>query len=1670
MASHVDNSALRQAPTSTELALLLRKITREIPIERVTNRLLAAVKSEALPPDIFAIYLTTVGSPAAVISALQQPFSRFVRHAAIKQFGWTFKRPDWELVWDEFGGTKGIIHLLSGISVLEVDYLCRVIGWAAPSPTDRSLLKQQRATELLKELLPQYRSENSQQSQEDRPLKYRYAHLLPACTTDFIKELIGDWDGGPFGWDPWPIRRIAQSHWPMLQDFVVATLKSRPDEESGGPDLIERFLPHLLHNIPPIAGHVKGFSAPMSFSLKVLRIIEQGNERYFDQNQFTSLLIMPLLRRALSRKTDLQALQEILDLALSYLQKHPKALSELRSWNEMSFFACVAKSWSTKSRAFEKHLIATIEFQSVGTADALPEIEETLKVIDRRDRFDLLRLIILHGAIWKADIDNDFDLRKLPIRQWPLSIFQSMSSKNANDFLLRLIRLKPEGDFLQLPKRAPSYSILGQPPLQDQHHGDPLLLSILLSCTEKNHGQDPRRSVERHQERSVKGRDQSLRAFHAKSACFYAIASGSLVLYDQVMMWSRRYVRDPLTLKEIYGCEAIMTKEGIALLSGIPRDLSHHEASDVRGLVTKGNKVLINILETAILTLDEPSFNSRDWDSARIIFRKIVAVRIEETCRLKNALRLTEESVYSVLWESTLDMLLKVEKLGLQKGHESLCFNDPMGPLSEGLVRGGLPGPRAFSIASYRFFDNLAKARNDIWMQHRPTVLSDCATLPSGWPRGLPIQALIASFTYGIQEHAAKTHTPYIFSRSAAIVFLKHNPIIDNISEDMRAAIGGFIDEYEAALRINILQQKPGNQQQDQASAIVSHFMSLCCNSDPETRDSRRLSYHEAVQTYKKVFQQARLGFRIAAIDQIDELCSKRYPMLPVNFPGSNSHERLEWNPIERISQPATLRQVPSTLLDYMIDAGHYRTRRTFAALHVSAITPGYTNVFATKKILRIKQEGRAVEEGTVVSALLFLESRLTPPIILTSAFPSMHDIRYPPLFLEQEFLEDSRMSVEMAQQALLHLRQKVPSTLLHALSENAIDALSNPALRSAESSSRNQTAYGLLRLLSQSDRLESAVKGVLTTLIDRPEASSWHRQLLTKSFLQRLSRPQAQLLLDSLTSSIHAKLDEQSRLREMKRETTHDQTTADSSSPTKPIIKITTIKSLAQFLNDSDVISTNASIQMLTDILLKSSHLDIQFAVIESMVSKLEMCKYDDDAEELEDQVFQAVEKCIPKMASFDECHVLEEEDWQLAEQAGDLPKVNVNGSFYEKSPMLSTLCSVPWSAELSTTQNVKLLDRVILPAISRSQANHGRWMGIFAKKFDLEHSHQLPALPIHPQVLSRLLETYFLNVPSWILGLNQNHALTNLNPSTWLVAFNKKLRNSPGLRDSNAVEHWRLLFDKGPDLIKGIYSHLSDFLKGKSRGYSDGETKRRDLIRQPYAQKCLVEQASALLWLQDPDFTRWNQFISCLGPPLNAHDSSDEKSAWLASSKTVLQQIIAMVDGLRGSKDLQRSPGRTKLLFFPSSFPLRLLLLDYPQLYPQSSVEDNVTRFSEQILKLLREVQNLGMAHREKLAEIAGAAVQTPREVKILVACSIGEVAKPDDSRDEEEIELATELADKLLQVTTLDGLEKEEVTALLKSWVQLEIEGVRMRGVRAARRLGLDIEDAEEQEVGQ
>src|SRR5277367_6223256 len=81
-------------------------------------------------------------------------------------------------------------------------------------------------------------------------------------------------------------------------------------------------------------------------------------------------------------------------------------------------------------------------------------------------------------------------------------------------------------------------------------------------------------AVDEQKRKASTSREQTDRAFFAKSALMWAIASGSPAFYGETIIWARRFVRDPVStvILEIYRHERTVA---VSCASDCPLDSFH---------------------------------------------------------------------------------------------------------------------------------------------------------------------------------------------------------------------------------------------------------------------------------------------------------------------------------------------------------------------------------------------------------------------------------------------------------------------------------------------------------------------------------------------------------------------------------------------------------------------------------------------------------------------------------------------------------------------------------------------------------------------------------------------------------------------------------------------------------------------------------------------------------------------------------------------------------------------------------------------------------------------------------------------------------------------------------------------------------------------------------------
>ena len=666
----MDNSTLLHMKPR-ELALHLRDESEKQSARTVSTYLLEAIELEILPPTVFDTFLTSVKSPCSLKDVLWQRHSKHIRYAAIQGFGKDLKGVKWEDAWQEVGGTEGLLDLFSSLSVLEVKKFCKAIGCCSGrSEVKTHVERQHRVTELVQCLMSPLYPSSPHKSKDERPLHRFYATMVSACTPDFVEGLLRQQSHPLLEW--LPKKMLVQHHYELLRRLVLGAISREGSMKDDAAQHVLDYIPLLLQFAPSLPVMEPRFSTSMSLAVAILETITAGKDARFPESIFIPALMTPLIRRLQAHRVDRTRVHHIFQLAAKYLRRHEQESAQL-SLGKGSLICYIITYWSCAPALFEGSLVEFIGLHRHGVPIDLTFF---LHVCKSR-RYDLLKIICLHSTNIRTDIESNDGLRSTTIEKWPIFIFQMLQRDHSLSLLEKLNRLKPDGNFLELRSDR---TILSQARSPGSMFGDPRLLLAILQPGKEGSGYEAQKTMlETLKSKASKSREQTDRGFFAKSAAFHAIASRSLELYDEVVQWTRRFLRDPMTVKTVYSPNATLTVEGIALLGGIPEDLVLWNTADICMRITKANSIMLNFLDLAVTSLREPSFYAPDWSGPLSLFQEVVVNRMSNASRLKSYFQLSEDEVYDILWAQTKEMLLRAEEIGLH--YEPLQFHSPHGPL-----------------------------------------------------------------------------------------------------------------------------------------------------------------------------------------------------------------------------------------------------------------------------------------------------------------------------------------------------------------------------------------------------------------------------------------------------------------------------------------------------------------------------------------------------------------------------------------------------------------------------------------------------------------------------------------------------------------------------------------------------------------------------------------------------------------------------------------------------------------------------------------------------------------------------------------------------------------------------------------------------------------------------
>lgn len=1603
----LDHRLLRELEHG-DLAQYLRSRQNESSEEHITAEIASTVRTGSVPPETYRLWLSIAKTAGPIASAIEQSFSVLVRSHAIKEFGKKMKSPSWESVWNALGKAEGILSLFGRLSVVDVKSFCKVLGRCGNAT--KIAKREESIEQLLRGLLRSMFPESILKSRDERPLDRYYIKMSPACSADFVRQLlekavyIKNWE--------FPVDQLTSSLSPLFREYAVQAIfenkRSRLD--------VWEYLPALVKRHPPLKADF-GFSASMSFSAEIIqRIVAQGRMSY-PPSSFLRLA-EPLIERAVRRKANYDRIAEIVALVLTYMESHNECHRDLASGNSR-FQHALTKLWSRRPDLFEKSLISVLKFSR--DVRNLSAYEQLASRIWKNKRYDLLQLYCLHVPRLIADIGNGTQLAALPKGIWEYDHFSSLPGERGLRLLERLINIQPEGDFLN---RSYGQGLCSYPASRGIGHPDPKLLLAQLKRLSRGPAgeEEATKLVDHHKTLSIRSRDQEDRSFHAKAALFHAIANGSLETYHKTLVWAQRFTRDPLTIKSLYSYGT--TREAVSLLA-LPTPIDDSlTVAVVQDYVSKANKILLTFLETACLALREPSFQAYDWRGSLSLFRSVVDARADGLGDLSKSASLSDSEMYDAVWPDTIQVLLEAENTGHRPGYEGIQFNQPGGPL--GFHVSSSQNYRVHHSSFYRFLDTLAKERDLLWQKFRRIMNSEVTVLPLPWPRGLPLQNLVID--YDVTYPITYEKTPYINSRSASVVSISRDLAGKPAPGDstIKDAIGSFVDSFTLALKIQVMQQPSDAARSKRLSQLWSYaFDSLTLG---------RMSNSEALRFWRPIFEQAvpHLAHELPPNEKDPE-----YPLLPE---GADPQEITDWD--TNLDQPApkATQELQPTILDCLLNASSWSSysSRGFSVPRPSTIGTHPSAIWSFRASKRI-------QEGIIVSAVLYLDSKRSAESgtrLLSSPFPSIGDMRYPPLMLDSAFLLKSNLHEADALNGLSSVLSRCPPTLLSHLARSLAKELSQMQPNNPRISSLEQTTYGLLRLLSASDCPWLASNIVVRTILDRPDASSWHRQLLTKSFLRRLEPSQAKANFISFANGIQEKL-ESSKKR--------TQEGPEDPKAAKPFVKVTTVKFLAQTLDDADFVSVKDAIEVLTKILRTASHIDIRVAVIDTMLAMI--MRNEKDSNELIEHVFNAFEPMIPVLGGFDERYPINADGWLEAENSCEPPYVSEE--IESLPPLLEAFIQSTGKHHLPQKLRHDITTRILLPSLKTSVDNNTRWLRLFVAKcgHTLEGLN-LPPVPVKVRFLPRLINhTTSVYLPASVLSLYHDYILTLIEPSAGLRGLLDQIKTDPILRTSNSGKHFLSLFDERPQSLYNITNLLSN-------QFSPTEVRNGITISQ--VQGYAVQQCKSLLRVSGPSFQTWQHFVRKLEPPFHFGRSATDAGLheWRQNTKPVLEKVIADVESYRHSPAWQSNPKRSPTVL-PRTFHLELWLLPYTVVDATKPGETLYEVYAARIIWHLEQLVQRGLAaHLDDYGDISAAAMRLQSwDWKVNVGCILGDLGSRDFSAVQH---LRVKIAEKLLEGVRRKAVRSDDwakLRGLFKKWKECSVEEVRFRGWILEEQAGRD-----------
>ncbi|KAJ8106773.1 hypothetical protein ONZ43_g6946 [Nemania bipapillata] len=621
----------------------------------------------------------------------QDDFNCLSRLVALRDFGKAMGDPaKWKQSWEDGGGTSGILYLLASASVTEVKAFCDAIK-RSNRRGKKSSDRERAVDELVMALLPQHYPSAALRTHDKRPLQKLYGRMLRGCSSSFVEGVLDAQDKSNPLFQKLDLPKLLCTHGDMLKRRLTNYLIHEGPRPSQ-PEIALSFREFVFRE-PPYPGTQPNMSASMEFALELLqaRITLDCTAQRWPRDISELEVLMSVYRRLVrrSRSTDKTFLFKlglkliglkpefklskdagVLWTAIVALwKKSPGQYEELLSQGirlglrgSRDVLRMIATLWKDDPDQYEHLLVQSLREGLGGSAKKISEgYLQTIHhytEISPELRWRLLRLYCQHVPQKGIDIETSADFECLANQQWSFEVFDKLERQHAILLLKRLYESNPNFNFLLAPVGYKSiYSTHDAP--RPNFNVD--LLLTVYQRNDANTQQKARDEVDQLRQRAATSREQGVRALYAKASAHYAIATGDLEVYAETLLWQHRFIRDPLTVQSIFSRSAILTSEGVALLSGI--GLSPAEDTTlgaIRQRLRVADKMLEGFNEAKRMAMKEPSYKQSHWAALQSLYGNVYRERVTRAKKLKLQPHDTELDLFHIIWEEARDLVQSI--------------------------------------------------------------------------------------------------------------------------------------------------------------------------------------------------------------------------------------------------------------------------------------------------------------------------------------------------------------------------------------------------------------------------------------------------------------------------------------------------------------------------------------------------------------------------------------------------------------------------------------------------------------------------------------------------------------------------------------------------------------------------------------------------------------------------------------------------------------------------------------------------------------------------------------------------------------------------------------------------------------------------------------------------